>query len=351
MSSSSLRYLVVGPTVATSIAAVNTHHRWLEFDGDWHAPYGKNSPSRHPGYEEGVTMEPHRRSVDLHWGQVSYLEWAPRADSEANSPAVLLLHGGGLDSAWLSWGGLGPALAEAGYRVIAPDHPGFGESPPAPWPLTQERLVAYVGEFVDALGLRDYVVGGLSLGGGMTIGHVLNRPGDVRGAILFGSYGLMDHQFEGPLALPAHLVTWVTIRTGLLDRVMRAYGRDRKRMASSLRSLIRNPAERTPELLDAIMAEAERGSGLGPFAEWQRDQFLWNRLKTNYSQYLGSFTLPVLIVHGDRDQGVPVAVARAAADQIPDARLLVVPGGGHWVQRDRPDLVIPAVIEFLQSLE
>ncbi|UHJ55936.1 hypothetical protein LT337_02325 [Mycolicibacterium fortuitum] len=61
------------------------------------------------------TVEPTRTTVDLPCGKVSYLTWA--ADSAA--PTVVLLHGGGVDSAFLSWGGIGPGLAQAGYRVIA----------------------------------------------------------------------------------------------------------------------------------------------------------------------------------------------------------------------------------------
>ncbi|CQD24966.1 alpha/beta hydrolase [Mycolicibacterium conceptionense] len=64
-------------------------------------------------------FEPTRSSVDLPCGSVSYLTWAP----DLAAPAVVLLHGGGVDNASLSWGGIGPRLAEAGYRVIAPDHP------------------------------------------------------------------------------------------------------------------------------------------------------------------------------------------------------------------------------------
>lgn len=226
-------------------------------------------------------MDPKRHTLDLTWGRVSYLEWG-----DPVRPAicdVLLLHGGGLDSAWLSWGGFGPALAEAGYRVIAPDHPGYGQSPPASWAASQDRLVAYVGEIVETLALRDYVVGGLSLGGGMTIGHVLDRPADIKGTLLFGSYGLMDHQFEGMFSVPTHVLTWVMLHTGMLSAVMRAYGKDRKKMESSVRNILRNSAQRTPELLDAIMAEAQRGSAFGSFEQWQRDQFLWNRLKRTTS--------------------------------------------------------------------
>lgn len=292
-------------------------------------------------------MTPARRKLELTWGDISYLQWSPTHLSDP--PTVLLLHGGGLDNAWLSWGAVGSALSDAGYRVIAPDHPGYGHSPPAPWPATQERLVGHVGDIVDALDLDRYVIGGLSLGGGMTIGHVLARPEKVAGAMLLGSYGLMDRQFTGPLALPAHVLTWVMLRTGMLRAVMHAYGKNRKRMASSIAGIIRDPAQRTPQLLDEVMAEAGRGAGLEPFEQWQRDQFGWNRLRTNYMSRLGEFPRPALVIHADRDTGVRVEYAKTAAATIPDARLLIVPGAGHWVQRDRPQPVTAAMLDFLNT--
>lgn len=310
-----------------------------------------------------------RRVIDLGWGEVSCLEWEPAdtqrqppegriqrdiggvEDAEVESLPVLLLHGGGLDSARLSWGDLGERLAAHGHHVYAPDYPGHGDSPSAPWPFSQERLVEFVGEVVDALGLDRYVVGGLSLGGGMTIGHVLERPAGVAGAMLFGTYGIMRRQYPGPFALPAHVLTWMTVKTGALDRIMRAYGRNRRQMEKGLAAIVPNPAQRTPELLDAVMEEAQHASAFVPFAQWQRDQIGPLRLTTDYTARLADVPVPTLVVHGDRDTGVPVARAEAAAGLIPASRLLLVTGAGHWVQRDRPDVVTQAVLRFLRSLE
>ena len=289
-----------------------------------------------------------RSTVRLSWGPISYLEWTPeRADDAAT---LVLLHGGGVDSASLSWGGAGPRLAAGGYRVLAPDHPGYGQSPPAPWRATQDRLVDYVGEFVDALGLGRYAIGGLSLGGGMTIGHVLGRPEMVTGAMLLGSYGFMPRLSDGPLSGARQALTWMMLRTGLLAAVTRWSGRNRRVMARFAPDLIRDPVQRTPELLDEILSAAQPEHAFEAFAQWQRDEVRWNGLATDYHARLPSFARPALIVHGDRDTSVPVAAARAAAELIPDARLEVVAGAAHWVQRDRPDVVIPAMLDFLDTV-
>lgn len=291
-------------------------------------------------------VEPTRATVELPCAPVSYLTWS----TDPQNPAVVLLHGGGVDNASLSWGGIGPRLARAGYRVIAPDHPGYGHSPAPRLPVTQERLVAYVGEFVDGLGLQRYAIGGLSLGGGMTVGHVLERPEGVTGAMLLSSYGLMSRLSGGPLSGVRQLVTWATLRAGLLGWATRWVGGNRKAMVRSMASLITDPAHLTDDLIDEIMAAAGRPDGFRAFEQWQRDQVGWNRLRTDYTPRLASFPCPALIVHGERDPGVPVACARTAAMLIPDAELKVVARAGHWVQRDQPDIVLDAMARFLHGL-
>lgn len=293
-------------------------------------------------------MRARRADVDVAGTTISYLEWTPE---RATGTAVLLLHGGGADSAELSWGGVGPALARAGHRVIAPDHPGFGQSPAAGWALTQERLVAYVGALVDALGLHDYALGGLSLGGGLALGHLLDRPEGARGAMLLGTFGIMPRLADGPLGALNHLGTFLLLRTGLLSAMTRAYSRSPAAMERGLRAIVRSPDARTPELVRAVVAEAASGEGLRVFGEWQRDQVLWNRLRTDYTDRLRTIRTPVILVHGDRDDGVPVARAHTAAERLPRGELVVVPGAGHWVQRDRPEAVIPALLGFLRGLD
>ncbi|WP_217183522.1 alpha/beta fold hydrolase [Streptomyces sp. AC495_CC817] len=289
-----------------------------------------------------------RREIRLPSASVSLCEWSPPAP---RGLPVLLLHGGGTDSAELSWGEVAPALAAAGHRVVAPDHPGFGRSARAARPFTQERLVAYVGELVDALELDRYVIGGLSLGGGMTIGHLLDRPGSAAGAVLLGAYGFMPRLADGPLGRLIHTGSYALVRSGLLTALTRSYARDRRGMERALRTLVRDPRSRTPALVDAVIAEAEAGGGIDAFGEWQRDQVRFGSLRTDYTAALPAVDAPTLLIHGELDGGVPLDRARRAASLLPRGELLTVPGAGHWVQRDRPDIVIPAMIEWLGGRE
>lgn len=293
-------------------------------------------------------MSDTRTTLHLADSTVSVREWMPAVQTRST---VLLLHGGGADSADLSWGGTGPQLAAHGHRVLAPDHPGFGRSPRPARPVTQERLVAYVGALVDALRLDHYVIGGLSLGGSLAIGHLLDRPGAARGALLLGAYGLMPRLTDGFWSGATQASTHLLVRSGLLGALTRRYARSRALLERGLGELVRDPAARTPELIDAVIEEAQHGTGITTFAQWQRDQVGWCRLRTDYRSRLGGIGTPTLFIHGTHDTGVPLSRATDAAVLMPRARVLPVDGAGHWVQRDRPDIVIPAMIDFLRSVD
>ena len=60
------------------------------------------------------------------------------------------------------------------------------------------------------------------------------------------------------------------------------------------------------------------------------------------AQLLGSVACPTLVIHGDSDATTPVAIARRLVQALPDARLEVIPGGGH-----RPDIRAPQVVNPL----
>jgi pimeloyl-ACP methyl ester carboxylesterase len=61
---------------------------------------------------------------------------------------------------------------------------------------------------------------------------------------------------------------------------------------------------------------------------------------------LGTIEAPSLVVWGDRDRYLPTRFARAYAERLPGAELLLVPGAGHWPWIERPELV-DRVLDFL----
>lgn len=90
--------------------------------------------------------------------------------------AVLLLHGGGVDAAGLSFRWTIPALAKR-YRVFAPDWPGFGKSDAMPPDWRVEECILFIQDLLKALGLKHVSLIGLSMGGAFALGSpCMRRP-------------------------------------------------------------------------------------------------------------------------------------------------------------------------------
>ncbi|MBT9260068.1 MAG: alpha/beta hydrolase [Clostridiales bacterium] len=65
---------------------------------------------------------------------------------------------------------------------------------------------------------------------------------------------------------------------------------------------------------------------------------------------LGKIRVPTLVVHGDQDQMTPLKYGQRLAEDIPEARLVVVEGAGHLVHAQKPGPVTRAIREFLEEL-
>lgn len=260
-----------------------------------------------------------------------------------DGPPVLLLHGGGIDNGLLSWGGVTEPLLALGYRVIVPDHPGYGNSPMPSFPVTMPHLVAYLTEFVERLNLRGVSLVGVSMGGAMALSYALQSPDNVAGIVVVGSYGLQDKA-------PGHVLSYALVRVpGLLSLSSRVIGSNRWLLRWSVRQIIRDRASLTPELMAQVATAARHPSSARAFASFQRDEIQRDGLRTNLIPRLAEIRQPVLVVHGSRDLGVPLACAQSAVKVLPDARLVVIEGAGHWTQRDCPDRFADLVLEHLRN--
>ena len=68
---------------------------------------------------------------------------------------------------------------------------------------------------------------------------------------------------------------------------------------------------------------------------------------TEPARLLGSVATPTLVLHGADDQPVPVELAESIVAAMQNARLEVIPGGGHRPDIRSPELVNPLLLEFL----
>ncbi|MCU4971194.1 alpha/beta hydrolase [Halobacteria archaeon AArc-m2/3/4] len=254
-----------------------------------------------------------------------------RAGTEG--PPVVLLHGGGIDDATLSWRHTIDDLADD-YRVYAPDWPGYGDSDDGLAHST-ESYVAILEAFLDNVGLGEdepVILAGISMGGAAALGYTLDHPERVRQLILVDSYGLGRHIPAGSLwktlaHVPgANALGWATLGTS----------HEAARMG--LGNVVAD-AGSLPEAFVEEFYERARTSGAGrAFEAFQRVELAGDGTAlTNYADRLETLSVPTLLVHGAEDPLFPVEWSVRAAEKLPNARLEILENCGHWPTRERPD--------------
>jgi pimeloyl-ACP methyl ester carboxylesterase len=257
---------------------------------------------------------------------------------------VLLLHGGGVDGAELSWKLVIPVLAER-YHVIAPDWPGYGKSGDTPQGMTLQNLVEFCLQFMDALNLHPCHLVGLSMGGGTALGVALSQPDRLKSLVLVDSYGLADK-------ISMHRLSYWLVNTPWLTRLTYDWMKKSKALARwSLTYILKRPGSITQNLVDEVHQAILDDRGWKSFEVFQLDEISPTGLKSVFTKRLGELRMPVLIIHGDQDYLIPVAEVQQAARYLNNGRLVVIPKCGHWPGRDAPEEFNTTLLEFLISIE
>lgn len=218
-------------------------------------------------------------------------------------------------------------------RVIAPDLPGFGKSARQDLPSIPEMARA-VAELLDQLDVKEpAMVGGLSMGGYVAFEFLRIFPSRVSALGLFSTRAAPDT----PEGRENRLKTAQKIRTEGLgsfpEAVMpRLVGRttleSRPAVVEQVTRLIL--ANEPEGVADALQAMADR-----------RDS----------SDLLGGITCPALVIAGDEDAFIPISEAEALARAIPGTKLEVVPGAGHLVNLESPEVFQRALAAFIKHGE
>ncbi len=281
------------------------------------------------------------QDVSDRWVAVDGLDVHYLQAGDKGSP-VLLLHGGGTDSAALSYKYVIGPLAQ-GHRVYAPDWPGYGQSDKPDADYSVDYYVRFLGRLMDALALPRASLVGLSLGGGIALGFTLRSPQRVDRLVLVDSYGL---GWQAPW--PA--LSYLMIRLPFVNELTwLAFAGSRWLVRQGLRGIMYNPAAVDDELVDEAHALV-RQEGVGrAWRTFQRSEVAWGGLATSYVKRLHEVAVPTLIVHGAEDRLVPPAWARRAYALIPDSRLCLLPQCGHWPPREKPEEFNRCLVPFLED--
>jgi len=231
---------------------------------------------------------------------------------------IVLLHGWGA-SAYNFRGVIGP-LAREGFRVVAPDLRGHGDSetrlPVGAW--TRQAMIAWVRQLLDALDVRRCVLVGQSVGGAVALDAAASMPERVSATVLLAPVGFTPVR-RVALARwlrwihPSHTPRWLV--SAILRRI---YGTRGKWSDRDLDAYWR-PLQR-PDVVAAILQSARE------FDFTPRDP----------SAYRGS---ALVIRFGELDRLIPHAAAMRLASRYAGVDAAVLPGVGHVPADEVPDEV------------
>jgi pimeloyl-ACP methyl ester carboxylesterase len=310
---------------------------------------------------------------------------------QGTGPLVILCHG--FPESWYSWRHQIEALSAAGFRVVAPDMRGYGqtESPEAIDRFTLLHLVGDIIGLVDALGAETAVVAGHDWGAPVAWHAALMRPDRFRGVIGLSvpyrprgfvrpssvmpqTADAVFYQlyFQPPGVAEAELEHDVraSIRSVLLSIAGEAPARPgggdvadnfsmipragglRGRIDRDTREAVPLPGWITDADIDFYAAELSRAGFRGGLNWYRNIDRNWELL----APFAGArVTIPALYVAGERDLvlGFPGAASLIAnlPKFVPQLRqTIILPGCGHWTQQERPREVNEAMVGFLKSL-
>ncbi len=255
---------------------------------------------------------------------------------------LILLHGGGLDSALVSFGS---ALISLGQRrrVIAPDVPGYGETDFPDSSFSIPWYGDWVADLIRGYGLDRVDLGGLSLGGWISLEVAIDHPDVVRRIIAINPGGITE---ELNLKRTAK---WIASHPRLATRVNRLSVASRGLTRMQLRAGVgmMNASALSDDLIDAVIVSGKRPHAGEAFAATQRWALVGEPEHLSLVAKLPQIKAKTLILAGRNDRIVPVADSIRAAQRVPDGQVRVLEPCGHWLVRDCPAEFIDAVNQFL----
>ena len=303
------------------------------------APQSQGLSLHDAAREQGVTFEreaiPEDRFVEANGMRFHYLDWG-----NPEAPDMLLLHG--FAQTCHSWDFVALAFCDR-YHVVALDQRGHGDSD---WsesgdysPETQQDDIAAV---ASEIGLRDFVLMGLSMGGRNSFTYAATHPDEVRALVVVDA---------GPQ----------NMRTG--SQKIRNFVQQEDEL-DSIEDFVQRVLQYNP-LRNPVQV---RGSILHNLKQLPSGKWTWKYDKRfrqpggrRFQQdpqtterlwgYMESLACPTLVVRGAESDIIALDTADGMHKRIPNGRLATVDNAGHLVMGDNPSGFERAVTEFLGELD
>lgn len=245
-------------------------------------------------------------------------------DTRVGEP-VLLLHGYPHDrTLWA------PQLAAPapGFRYIAPDLPGFGETERIS-PAALDRWSDWAISLLDALGLENAVIGGLSMGGYLALAIARRHPSRVRALVLADTRaGADSDEARGKRRDAQTLVraegSGAIARLAIAGMVGKTSRASRPAVVATVDAMMRRAS--VDAIVDALQLLVDRPDA---------------------TPSLATIAVPTLILCGEEDVLTPPDDSRAMHAAIAGSRLEIIPEAGHASNMEQPEVFNRLLSDFL----
>ena len=231
---------------------------------------------------------------------------------------IIILHGWGLRGS--TYHKLAELLGKKGYRVYAPDLPGFGDEPLGKSSMDLDDYVGFVSSYLKKRKVRKAGFIGHSFGGRVAIKFAVKFPDRVDLLILTGAPGI-----KHKLSFFRRVVMYVAVVFGELFGI---------RVLLPLKRVVRKG-------LYFLIGEWDY------YNAGELRQTFKHIVSEALQGYLPLITTPTLLLWGESDRVIPVSNARKMKDLIPNAKLVTIKGVGHKLPYEHSSLFLSAIGDLL----
>jgi len=235
-----------------------------------------------------------------------------------DGPPLLFLHAGD----YVAQGKPFLELLARRFRVVAPRHPGFGDTPRPAWFRTVGDIAYLYLDLLDRLDLKDATVAGASFGGWLAMEMAVRSTARIARLALIDTVGVKfggreERDIADIYALPADDV---------------------------LRRSFADPARAVPDytkLDDSELLAIARDREATALYGWK--PYMHNPALLHW---LHRIARPVLVIWGEQDGIVPPAYGERLAAALPSARFETIAGTAHYPHIEQPDAVAALIERF-----
>lgn len=243
---------------------------------------------------------------------------------------VLFVHGHPFDRTM--WRPQLAAVADAGWRVVAPDLRGYGTSDVTPGVVTLDAFADDLAGLLDALGVDAAVVVGLSMGGQIAMEFARRHPARLRGLVLAATFARLDSdEVRAQRIATADRVERDGL-AGLADEVL-------------ARMLAPSSCATQPTLAATVHGMMRAAPPAGAAAALRG-----RARRSAYDAVLAAACVPALVVAGDEDVFTTRADVDRMATSLADAEVVWMPGVGHLPNLEAPQRFNDALLRLLDRV-